>query len=53
MGAGRPTATAPQTGAAARHSAANAGNAMTTAELTRLNTDFAAESEPHRTRLSR
>ena len=40
-GGKRPTAaTAPQPGAAARRSAANAGNVMLTAELTRLNTDL-------------
>ena len=33
----RPAAAAPQPGAAARRSAANAGNVMLTAELTRLN----------------
>jgi len=38
--AGRPAAAAPQPGAAARRSAANAGNVMLTAELTRLNTDL-------------
>jgi len=37
--AGRLAAAAPQPGAAARRSAANAGNVMLTAELTRLNTD--------------
>ena len=35
--AGRPAAAAPQPGPAARRSAANAGNVMLTAELTRLN----------------
>jgi len=35
----RPAAAAPQPGSAARRSAANAGNVMLTAELTRLNTD--------------
>ena len=38
--AGRPAAAAPQPGAAARRSAANAGNVMLTAELTRLDTDL-------------
>ena len=38
--AGRPAAAAPQPGSAARRSAANAGNVMLTAELTRLNTDL-------------
>jgi len=33
-------AAAPQPGAAARRSAANAGNVMLTAELSRLNTDL-------------
>ena len=37
--AGRPAAAAPQPGSAAWHSAANVGNVMLTAELTRLNTD--------------
>ena len=36
-----PAEAAPQPGAAARRSAANAGNVMLTAELTRLNTDLA------------
>jgi len=35
-----PAAAAPQPGAAARRSAANAGNVMLTAELTRLNADL-------------
>jgi len=38
--AGRSAAAAPQPGAAARRSAANAGNVMLTAELTTLNTDL-------------
>jgi len=42
--AGRPAATAPQHGAAARRSAANAGSVMLTAKLTRLqNTDKVAD----------
>jgi len=36
----RPAAAAPQPGAAARRSAANAGNAMLTVELTRLNLGY-------------
>ena len=39
-GALRPATTAPQHGAAAQWSAANAGSDMFTAELTRLNTDL-------------
>ena len=39
---GRSVVTAPQHGAAARRSAANAGSATSTAELTKLNTDLIA-----------